>query len=546
MPEVEINDLAAVGIIRDRPLYQMPPEAWLVAENVRVVDDAMETINGWERVLGSGTTGEENYARSTMFLMGFNSTVGNFILLVGTNGSCGVYNGTSFFNITRNVSGGVLTVTDPRELNGTLFGGIPIINTVGDIPQYWPAVNTGTRLANLTNWPSTLRTRVMRSFKNHLIALGLVESGTQLPHTMQWSHPAAAGAIPTSWDYTNPAVDARRKDFEDVESGIILDGLPLGGNFYIYKESAIHRMKYIGGRNVFGFDSFIETAGLLATRCLCAILAPEGPRHVFMTQDDVLWHNGSTARSALDGRTRRALFDAIDTQFYMNSFIFDHPRRREVWVCYPTPGNTHPNKAMVLNYSREPWRVTEVTDIPFTCAAVADLTSVATASNFGWETQFGQWDQFANTSTWTQSKRRQVLCGDGQPFVTSTRGLLLLDSGETKDGTTFTSTLQRTNLSILGKKRNGEWIVDHQRQKIAGRVWPKIESNTTINVRLGASHTVDGATTWRDAKVFDPATQVFVDADTPASGRALAIEFTCSGQMRVEGYKINVIPTGQH
>jgi hypothetical protein len=118
-----------------------------------------------------------------------------------------------------------------------------------------------------------------------------------------------------------------------------------------------------------------------------------------------------------------------------------------------------------------------------------------------------------------------------------------MDKGGTRDGTVFDSMLRREGLAVMGRKRNGEWIVDHQFRKLAGRLWPKVQGGP-INIRLGAQETVNGGVGWGPALEFNPATQVTSDNE-PISGRAIAVEFSSTNGWRVDGYKVDIKKLGQ-
>lgn len=529
MTEVDINDIGLIGGVRDQPSYMLPPEAWSLAENVRAVEQGMEKLTGWEATFGP-----------PLFPVSFILPVtvrGLTYWLYTSLTSAAVWNGTAHFNITRNVGGGGYSTVAHRNWQGALFGGLPILNNGVDIPQYWPNQTTSTRLANLPNWPGPLRAAVIRPFTNFLVALHLTDGSTVLPHTIQWSHPAPAGSVPSSWDYANPAVDARRKDFEDVESGVIQDALRLSSALYVYKETAIHRMRYIGGRLVFGFDSFLETTGLLAPRCVCAVQSSQGSVHVFASNDDILIHNGASVRSALDTKMRRALFSSLDTTFYVNSFIFDNPMRREVWFCYPTGGAPFglPNRAVILNYAREPWRVTEADGMNAVLGSALGDIGGQGGADLAWDATTNVWDDASGS--WSQSARRKVVLAMGGVFM-------LHDSGTNRDGAPFIARLRRDGLSVIGRKRNGEWIVDHQVEKMVDRLWPKVRGGSVM-VRVGVQATVDGPTQWGVERTFDPTTEVFVDVDPPQSGRSISVEFFGDTSWSLDGYKINVSTLGE-
>lgn len=525
MPEIDINDLASLGQINDVKPYMLPPEALTLALNMRYRDGSPESLLGWEQIFGTPNIAPH-------FHMPI-SIVATNLWLYASLTKISVYDGSTHSDITRAV-GGNYAAGETRNWNGTILGGIPIFNNGVDVPQFRANMTAGTRFADLTNWPGTLRAKVIRAFGPYLMAFNLTSGGVSQPHTMRSSHPADPGSVPASWDPTDATRDVTVKDFPDVNSGIILDALPLGGTMYVYKENSTWRANIVGGRFIFDWKTVYETSGILAPRCVA--LTGDGTRHCVVTQDDIITHRGGTdPMSILEGRQRASLFGEIDTVNYANSFIFPNPLTKEMWFCYPTQGNTQPNKALIWNYaSGQRGAISFADGITFRNAAVGDIEG---DSDELWSTGTDEWDE--DTGPWSEfTRRRVVLAGtDATKFYN-------LDRGSTRDGTAFIQTLQREGLAILGRKRSGEWIVDHQTRKMLQRLWPKVVGDP-VNIRLGAQETVNGPLLWGPVVEFDPSTQRAADND-PISGAAVAIELSSSSKSwRIDGFRASIAPLGQ-
>jgi hypothetical protein len=531
MAEIDINDVAALGAVRDTPAYMLPPEAWTLAENMRIVDGGMEVMDGWSEVF-------DVPAYAPHFAIPLNTSSQTFWLYVSLT-KAAVYSGGGHTDITR--LSGDYNAGDTRNWNAALLGSVPIINNGVDVPQWWPTASPGVRLADLPNWgaatelgsPPTTRAKVLRAFGPYLFAFHVTDTLGVHPHTFHWSHPAESGGIPVSWDYTDTDRSSRRFDLEDVSTGVILDALRLQSALYIYKEAATWRCTFVGGLKIFDLQPFLATVGLLAPRCVTNVMAADGPRHVLATQDDIIWHNGNILRSVLNERQKRRLFADIDSQNFVNSFMFDNAPKSEAWFCYPTSGNTHPNRALVMNYGKEPWRVTTADGINFRNVAVG---TVETSSGEIWDTGSDLWDD--DTGPWSQVSRRKLVLSnpDASRFYQ-------MDSGKLRGSVAFVGTLRREGLALLGKKRDGSWIVDFQRIKMIDRLWPKIQRGP-VNIRVGVQDVVEGAVSFNAPVVFDPSIGVFSDPALPKSGRAIALEISGS-DFRLDGYKINVEDVGE-
>lgn len=526
MPTIDLDDVASIGSVRDVPPYMLPPEAWSLALNMRVVDKGLERLLGWEQVFGTPTV-------APSFLMPVSTLSLQFWVYVSLLKAY-VWDGAAHTDITR--AAGNYTVTNGADWNGTLLGGVPILNNGADVPQFWAPTTVATKLQNLTNWQAAVRARVVRAFGSFLVAFGITDTGVVFPHLVRWSHPADPGSVPSSWDVTDPTKDTGQSDLPDVNAGIILDALPLGSTMYIYKESSTHKMNYIGGRSImdFGQAAWLQTMGILAARCVA--VTGDGLRHVVATQDDIIWHNGNSVDSILDKKQRRRLLNEIDPTNYTNSFMFDNPFYKEMWFCYPGTGQTQPDRALVMNYSNPgAWVVTEADGVTFRHAASGKVES---PSEELWsDLPLEEWD--TDTGPWSELLRRRVLLAG-----TAATKIYNMDKTVARDGVVFNATLQREGLSVLGQDRKGNWIVDHQIEKMLSRLWPKVQGGP-INVRTGAQATVNGATSWGDVVAFDPSRELTADI-LPVTGRATSVEFstTASVAWRIDGYKMEVSPVG--
>lgn len=512
--EIDLNDLGTAGVIADVPGYQLPPEAWTTGHNIRFEDGVPKRMLGQKVSLGTPSVAPH-------FLLPVSGPTQMWWLYTSLTKAF-VYDGSVHTDITRTV--GDYAAVETRDWNGTILGGIPIINNGFDVPNHWESYSTATKFQNLTNWPSTLRAKVIRAFGPQLVAFNLSKNGVLFPHNIIWSHTADPGSLPNSWDTADTTKDTGENSLADVESGVIVDAQMLRGNMYIGKENAIWRMRYVGGRFIFAFDTYLETTGILATRCIgnIGILGQQA----LWTQDDILIHNGSGQQSILSKKWRRRLFSEIDTTNYRNCFLFDNANYQEMWFCYPTAGATHPNRALVWNYS-DRGTAFSTSDVNFRNVAFGVVPAEDTTT---WEDDTVLWDDL-NDAWEVNERRRGIVC------VTDTTQFQSLDKGLDRVGSAFTSTLAREGLSIIGRKRSGEWIVDFKVMKTFKRVWLKM-SGSAVQVRIGAQMLVDGPITWSTSQTFNPATDSYIDI-VPLTGRAMAIEISSavSEDWKLYGYK---------
>src|SRR5258705_4606261 len=211
MPNIEINDLGNYGIIKDVEPYMLPPEAFSGGLNTRIKDGGVERILGHTQVFGTPTIAPH-------FAMPVSNSATTYWLYMGL-AKAYVFDGTNHINITRQTAGVDVDYTgsETREINGTLLGGVPILNNGVDRPQFWSAaLSTGVKMDNLTNWPVNDRAKLFRAFGPNLVAFNVTRAGSTFPHMVLWSHPADPGSVPSSWDVTDPTKDAGQTDLADV------------------------------------------------------------------------------------------------------------------------------------------------------------------------------------------------------------------------------------------------------------------------------------------------------------------------------------------
>jgi hypothetical protein len=248
---------------------------------------------------------------------------------------------------------------------------------------------------------------------------------------------------------------------------------------------------------------------------------------VVATQDDIIVHNGNTSQSLLTNRYKRYLANNIDTLNYRNSFIFANPFRDEVIFCYPEPGFTNPNRGLVWNYKNGQQGVLTEVDVNYRNAAHGQIE---TGSAEQWDQGSTTWGDF--DGSWSNlSRRRVILCGtDATKFYAFDDPTTI-----TNDGTPFTGTIQRENLSLLGKKRSGEWIVDFEKRKMLRRLWVRALGGP-ISVRVGFTEQMNSTISWTPAQTFIPNQQQWVDFF--GSGRAVSVEFSSASPFKVLSYKL--------
>jgi hypothetical protein len=523
MPDFEISNPAAVGLIYDIPSHQLPPEAWNMAEGVRFRNGRALRRLGWSAAFGTPTVAPH-------FVMGMLDSVQQTWWLYTSLTKAYVYRGGTHSNITRQTASVDVdyTASKTQDWGGTILGGIPILNNGADVPQYWASFNAATKLQDLNNWPSTLRAKRVVAFGPYLFALNCTKSGSSFPHMVKWSHPAAPGSLPISWDETDPAKDTGEYDLPSTGTGVILTGLPLHDQLFIYKEGTVWRARFVGGRAVFSFFGFLHTAGIVAPRAVC--LTPDASGHVFVTAEDIIYHNGQQPQSIATSRVRDYFFGTLNVEAKDTIFCFANRFAKEVWICFPQGAATQPNQALIWQMEENVWSSIAIN---FRHAATGPVESAVEGTWDGAGTN--TWD--SDTAVWSSTLGNAVVVA-----VTDETGLAICDAGYKRFNSDSPVVLQRTGLSLLGKDRSGNPIVDFKQWKLFTRVW--LTAVGVFQIRLGTQDLPEGPVDWQEWQDFDADVDLYLDFIQ--SGRAVALEIRHKGEepFAIDAYRIELVKLG--
>lgn len=361
MSRVKIDNLGSIGVIKDIPEQELPPEAFTTAVNVRFTTKGASSFLGDRKVMASAIT-------EPKWLTQIPPTTRPFWVYGDETKQC-VFDGTSHTDITR--AGVPYSGNANERWNGAFLNGILIVNNTIDIPQMWTSFLPGTRMQDLSNWPVDLRAKSIRTFKNFLFALNLREGASEFPFRVRWSHPAQPGTVPVSWVVGNPAFDGRQVDLGGSEDEL-LDGIEFGDLFIAYRERSAHGFQFIGGAQKFRNWRLLDEGGILTRDCVQS--TPKGL--AVLGTDDIYFHNAAQNSnvSIVHDRVRKWLFSIISPNNYFNSFTVKNPQENEVWFCVPETGATYATFALTWNWLNGNIGYRELDEIPFASSGVIAST----------------------------------------------------------------------------------------------------------------------------------------------------------------------------
>jgi len=523
---VPINNVGQIGVAQDIPGHRLPANAWTDARGVRFYDNAVWKAFGQEAVLGTPTV-DPYYLYHHL---------GPTNVFWAYPGLAKVYatDGSTHSDITRS-AGGDYGGGASDLWQGTHLGGIEILNNGIDEPQAWINPGLGTPLVDLANWPASTTARVIKSFKQYLVALDVSQGGTHYPFLVKWSHVADPGTVPSSWDPSDPTLDAGEYPLAET-GGFILDGMSLGDTFFIYKEDQIWAMAYIGGRFIFQFRKRFDF-GAVAPRCMIEYRA----RHFVATPEDIISHDGFQSESILDDRMRRWYKNRADSDKKLRQFMVHNHAENELWMCIPEAGAEWPTLALIFNMKDGTTTVRDLPEVAHICAAPYDPGAGVTT----FDSQTIPFDQMVGVfgQRTSQPGANRLMAA-----IPSAPRFLVYDQGFTDEGGDLNAYVERTSMPLAGKGRDGEPLLDKSQIKQVNEVWPelRIQNGTTVDIYVGGQDTLNDPITWEGPLPFEVGVDDKVDCCT--TGRYLSFRFASNdqAQWKLDSYEVNLELLGKY
>ena len=500
---------------RDLSPNDIPPTFFNDVANARFVDRQASTITGHSQVLGTPTVApywaiEWVKAGTSLWIYGGLTTLYKIT-------------GTTHAAVTR-ASGAYTTIASTENnWQGAILGGVLVANNGIDIPQSF--LQTGSLFTDLPDWPSTLRCKTIVPFKNHLVAINLTDSGTAKPYSLRWSDAIPEGAATngaTTWTTSSTASEAAEATLGGTK-GHLLNAVQLGNELIVYKEDSVYSLNYVGGSFTFNIREKFKDAGLFARD---AVVDLGDGRHVMMSTNDVVAHNGVKLESVIDDQMRTFLFSQIDTTYYYRTFLAHNKIENEVWVCYPKTGATNgfPNRALIWNYRDNTWTLRELPNCQFIAKGLVNpaLANTWTASTNTWNDSTLNWAQ----QEYNPAIDSLLICG------TNATKLFLADSGTTFDGTSFTTTLERTGLHA------GETNM----VKSVTSMFPRIEGTGTVQISVGGENEPFSGVTYDGPFTYAIGTDHKVDCRVRGRYIAVKFEVPTDTTFKLSGYSLETEP----
>lgn len=529
---VPVKQLGSIGFVPDIESAELPMQAWTRAHNVRCLGPVVEKAMG-------------EFQLVTVLSLGDPVSILDIFSVVSDDQHlwvlCAADAVRSFDSAATDLIDGSSApygATAQDRWTGGMLNGVLVLNNPIDKPQMWDLPGAATDLADLTAWDSAWRARVMRPFKNFLVALAVTKSSVYDKRMVKWSHSAAPLTVPASWDEADPTVDAGEVSLAEGQDALV-DCLPLSDVNMVYAERQSWVMRLSGTNDIFAFSKVFEF-GLLTVGCAVSFTRDsEGPEeHFVVTHDDFKVHNGQSVQSIGTDRVRKWFFDQITAT--NRPFVRAARRGKEIWVLFSASGGTLNDTALIWNHQYGSWYTRDMR--PHRAVGTAfQAPSVAVTP---WSSLVGAWS--AQTWTWGNDPYVQVV--DQLVYYDETDGQLLnvAEDYADFDGTAIAMVLEHESAPLKGQAQ-GQPIFDEDVRAIVRRMWPRLagDAGVTLSVSLGYQETRDAVITWIGPRSFVLGSTRPCDFIFPYRYLSVRIEETSALRLRLAAYDLEIAATGK-
>lgn len=521
MPFKKIEVTRPRGINADLSPYEMPNELWSNGNNVDFNGARVNVALGYQRVLST-----QQLSIIPKHAIAFKDGSTDYWYYAGDTK---IYrtDGTNHDNVTRQTNTVDVdytpefhSVTGARQHTGwtsNVFNGALLLNNGYDAPQVYDT--TGSKLEDLTAWPSADRCGVLRPFKNYLIALDINDGGTRRPTMVRWSDTAPLGGVPASWDSTDPASQAGYNILPDTQ-GQVVEGMALGDTFFIYKNDAVWAMQFIGGNFVFSFRKVFSDVGILAKDCV----AEYDNKHFVVGVDDVYVHDGTTKKSVISNKMHDFFYNDINTEHVSKVRCVVNNSRKEMIIYYPNSNSEDgiANTALTWNWESDSWSKRDIGEVSHITTGLVALDGTDTR----------QWSSSGDTATWEGSTG----VWDSQTYNPAVDSLVYITQGNTAASSYFN--LGNTGVNMLLDdathssyqsfvEREGIDFGDDKGYKYVHAIYPHMVGEGTIKIYVGSEEFQGGGISWSQPQEFVVGQDYKVNFRK--SGRYIAVRFESEG-----------------
>lgn len=518
--KVTIPTCGAIGVIKDIGPAELGLGAWSHARNIRFLDGAALQFLGHGEVYATP-------AYTPQYLMPVN-VAGARSWLYATAEKQFVVSNSTGATVHTDISHVTPRTGAVNLWSGFVFGGIPVLNAGDGVtkPMYWDQ-NLANKFLDLTAWPANTTCKVLRQYKNLMVAVGIKKGSVDYPFMVKWSNLAVPGSLPSTWNEADTTQDAGEFDIGEGQDPIV-DALGLKDSLIIYKESSTYAIDYIGGAFILKSRKVSGMSGLLNRNCAVEFDAGFSAVHFAVTGFDIVIHDGYSASSVLDKKARRFFFQSIDVENKHKVFVFKNPFVNEIMVAYPSIGSTVCDTALVYNFVDKTVSFRSLPNVTHAAYGPVDnsLGGNWNQDDAPWDSDLTAW----NGPDFTPDTAR-VMMGSADTK------LFMLDSSTSFDGALPDAVLERRGMTFDAPDRI----------KLITGIRPRIVGNKggTVIVKVGRSENVEDEPVWTTMTYTIGST---LQVDCLVAGRFIALRFESGSaySWRLDSLELFVVDSGEY
>jgi hypothetical protein len=511
--------------------------------NFRASSGKIETVGGLRDAMFRASDGNANTDQIGHLSQG-TDLEGNSSWLVLGETTISEWDGTTSIDRLKDLTD--LSVREPADWSTCRVGAQTFMNHPDSFPMSWGDWNNSDQNyckflpfggknqdGSFRTWEdASCATFTLRSHKNFLWALGMIEEGEILPDRVRWSHPMESNGVPYSWMPPDDQDASSIAGYVDLgRGGAVVGGESLRDSFVIYSDEAINVMDFTGDALGWRRRTVSSSAGLIGKEALIEV----NGIHYFISRDDIMMFDGNQVSSLLHNKLRKRLAQTINYGSAKRCWAAHNANFNEIWFCIPEAGDVYPSTAFVFNYRDGTW-------------ALRDLEKQFRHGRFGTETSsfdYRTWEDFkpdaavddVADATWDIGRASWHLTGN-QPFSGiqyGASGSDIYNVDPQSPDLPPESYVSRTDMPIGG----------HEANTTITRVYPLIEGTAEVEMRFGSQQMAGGPVRWAgDWLKFNPTTDRKLDIRTTGELHAYEVRVVDSGFFNLTGFDIEYSVAG--
>ena len=574
MPMLPLRGLGKAGIITDASPVDLPPGAFSAGNNVafdegkvkrapvfRTLYDAIKSTLSYDDPTLTdtydATTGTyadihplTGGAATQRYVCSFRdpSSSNDTILVADDDGTVRGYSNGTLVDYTP--STGFTRTLSEAQWTSCVCNSVLYLNRETQAP--YALLPGSTAFEVLPNWPAATVANVIRTFGDFVVAFDVTKSGVRYPNMMKWSDATQPSAVPATWDPADTTANAGERTFTTMQRPV-LDALELGGTMIVYASDQTHIVEQTSDTFIFDSRVLFSDRGIISTNCVVEV----DRKHYVFGVNDIYVHDGISAVSICDQRTREFIFSGMVRKNAQHFFVAHNEITNELEFCYTAadinasfPGTAFCNRSAVFNYRQNTWSFKDLPNVIGAALANSVPQSTYETVNGVYDTAGGAYGLYEDDST-----RVLTMLGvtDTANGLTDTRlyGVDRLTNSRLtyplEVETVKPAFVERTGLDLDNIPIDQTRTFNLRGVKVVRGLYPQMRvmsDSSPVTFNVGAAEYPSGTVYWEGEQTFDPTDEYKVDSRQ--SGRYLAYRVTVADAVDFEftGFDADVASLG--